>query len=51
MTKYTAENIRDGIFDLYTRRFGTVAEHLIKILANTSWGQDLTHDLFDEISC
>lgn len=50
MTKYTAENIRDGIFDLYTRRFGTVAENLIKILANTSWGQDLTHDLFDDIS-
>ena len=48
MAKFTAQQIRDGIFALNTRRFGTVAETLIKILANTSWGKDPFHDLYDE---
>lgn len=48
LEKYTPEQIRDGIFALNTRRFGTVAEHLIKILANADWGKDISHDLFDE---
>lgn len=48
LEKYTPEQIRDGIFALNTRRFGTVAEHLIKILANADWGKDIFHDLFDE---
>jgi len=48
MSVYTAENIRDGIFSLNTRRFGTVAENLIKILANASWGKVISHDLYDE---
>ncbi len=46
--KYTPEQLRNGIFALNTRRFGTVAEHLIKILANTNWGKDFSHDLYDE---
>ncbi|MDD4211734.1 MAG: hypothetical protein PHC46_05095 [Clostridia bacterium] len=48
--EYTAENIRDGIFALNTRRFGTVAENLIKILANADWGKNLSHDLYDKSS-
>lgn len=50
MKEYTAENIRDGIFALNTRRFGTVAETLIKILANADWGKNLSHDLYDKTS-
>jgi hypothetical protein len=46
--RYTANQIRDGIFSLNTRRFGAVAEHLVKILANAKWGNDISHDLFDE---
>ncbi len=48
LQKYTSEQLRNGIFALNTRRFGTVAEHLIKILANTNWGKDFSHDLYDE---
>jgi hypothetical protein len=48
LQKYTPEQLRNGIFALNTRRFGTVAEHLIKILANTNWGKDFSHDLYDE---
>lgn len=48
LKKYTPEQIRDGIFALNARRFGTVAEHLIKTLANATWGKDISHDLFDE---
>ena len=45
--RYKPEQIRDGIFSLRTRRLGTVAESLIKILANASWGEDISHDLFE----
>ncbi len=45
---YTPSQIRNGIFALNTRRFGTVTEYLIKILANADWGKDISHDLFDE---
>ena len=48
LQKYTPEQLRNGIFALNTRRFGTVAEYLIKILANTNWGKDFSHDLYDE---
>jgi hypothetical protein len=48
LQKYTPEQLRNGIFALNTRRFVTVAEHLIKILANTNWGKDFSHDLYDE---
>lgn len=48
MAKYTTEDIRNGIFALNTRRFGTVAENLIKVLANASWGRNISHDLFDD---
>ncbi|MCW5908149.1 MAG: hypothetical protein KIS94_09840 [Chitinophagales bacterium] len=47
LSSYKPEQIRDGIFSLNTRRFGTVAESLIKILANASWGQNINHDLYD----
>lgn len=47
LSKYTPEQIRDGIFALNTRRFGTVAETLIKMLANASWGKNISHDLYD----
>lgn len=46
----TPEKIRDGIFALNTRRFGTVAEILVKILANADWGEDLSHDLTEKQS-
>lgn len=39
------EALRDGIFSLRTRRFGSVAEILIKLLHNFDWGDDLAHDL------
>lgn len=48
MKKYRPENIRDGIFALNTRRFGTVAELLIKSLAKVGWGKSFGHDLFDD---
>ena len=45
---YTPKELRDGIFALHTRRFGTVAEVLVKILANANWGKSISHDLYDE---
>lgn len=41
-------SVRDGIFSLNTRRFGTVAELMIKTLVNVGWGKNLAHDLHDE---
>lgn len=40
--------LRDGIFALQTRRFGSVAECMIKRLLNCAEGQCLFHDLYDE---
>ena len=45
---YTPQQLIDGIFALHTRRFGTVAEVLVKILANANWGKSISHDLYDE---
>ncbi len=45
---FTAEELRNGIFSLRTRRLGKVAEILIKILINVDWGKDLAHDLYDD---
>ena len=41
--------LRDGIFSLHTRRFGTVAELLVKRLVKLGKGRSLFHDLYDEI--
>ena len=39
---------RDGIFALRTRRFGTVAELMIRDLISLSKGKNQIHDLYDE---
>ena len=41
-------DFRDGIFALRTRRFGTVAEIMIKKLVNASKSKNQFHDLYDE---
>lgn len=43
------ETLRDGIFSLHTRRFGTVAELLIMRLVKLGKGRNLFHDLYDEL--
>jgi hypothetical protein len=43
----TPNELRDGIFALNTRRFGTVAEIMIKKLKGLGKAQNLWHDLFD----
>jgi hypothetical protein len=43
-----AENLRDGIFALRTRRFGSVAECMVKRLLRCSLGRNLFHDLYDD---
>lgn len=51
MLHYMDERIkefRDGIFALRTRRFGTVAELMIRKLINASKGLNQFHDLYDE---
>ena len=42
------EGRRDGIFSLYTRRFGTVAEFMIKRLMDLGKGLNQFHDLYDD---
>jgi len=41
------KEFRDGIFALRTRRFGTVAELMIRKLINLSNAQNQFHDLYD----
>ena len=43
-----AETFREGIFALNTRRFGTVAEVVIKRLVGASQARSLFHDLYDD---
>lgn len=43
----TPEELRDGIFALNTRRFGTVAEIMVKKLKGLDKSQNMFHDLFD----
>ena len=43
-----AEQLRDGIFALRTRRFGSVAECMVKRLLKFSQGRNLFHDLYDD---
>ena len=45
----TAEELHEGIFNLNTRRFGTVAEVMIQRLVQLTKGQNLFHDLYDEL--
>jgi hypothetical protein len=42
--------LRDAIFGLHTRRFGTVAEIMIKKIINGNMSGKLEYDLFDKIS-
>jgi hypothetical protein len=44
-----AETLRDGIFALNTRRFGSVAEVLIARMASLGKSRTLFHDLYDEL--
>lgn len=43
----TPEQLRDGIFALNTRRFGTVAEIMVKRLKSLGKSQSMFHDLYD----
>ncbi len=42
------EKLRDGIFALRTRRFGSVAEYMVKRLLKCAIGRTLFHDLYDD---
>lgn len=42
------DKLRDGIFALRTRRFGSVAECMVKRLLNCSQSRSLFHDLYDD---
>jgi len=42
------EKLRDGIFALRTRRFGSVAECMVKRLLKCSLARSLFHDLYDD---
>jgi hypothetical protein len=41
--------LRDGIFALYTRRLGSVAEVMVLRLAHLGKGKSLFHDLYDDV--
>jgi hypothetical protein len=43
------EMLKEGIFNLNTRRFGTVAELMIKRLVNLGKSKNQFHDLYDDI--
>lgn len=43
-----AEKLREGIFNLNTRRFGTVCELIIQKLAKYGRSRNQFHDLYDE---
>src|SRR5438874_4729173 len=42
------DKLRDGIFALRTRRFGSVAECMIKRMLQCSQAKSLFHDLYDD---
>lgn len=44
----TPEKLREGIFSLNTRRFGTVAEVMVKRMASLGKAKSIFHDLYDE---
>ena len=43
------EDLREGIFALHTRRFGSVAEVLIQRLKKLGKAKNLFHDLYDDL--
>ena len=43
------DTLRDGIFSLFTRRFGTVAEFMVKRMEKCGKAQNQFHDLYDDI--
>jgi hypothetical protein len=43
----TAEELKQGIFLLNTRRFGKVAEVMIKLIKSLDKSKNIFHDLFD----
>jgi hypothetical protein len=44
------EPLRDGIFALYTRRFGSVAEFMVKRLIRCGKAKNQFHDLYDDVA-
>lgn len=46
----TPEELRDGIFALFTRRFGTVAELMVKRMQDLAPARARFHDLFDDLA-
>jgi len=44
------EILREGVFSLNTRRFGTVAEVLIQRLVKLGKGRSQFHDLYDDVN-
>ena len=45
-----AQMLRDGIFNLQTRRFGTVAEVMIRRLFKLGKSKNQFHDLYDDLA-
>jgi hypothetical protein len=43
-----AEDLQEGIFNLNTRRFGSVAEFMVKRLVRLGKSKSLFHDLYDD---
>jgi len=48
-TSMDAQTLREGIFALNTRRFGSVTEVMIKRLGKLQDGRNQFHDLYDDI--
>jgi hypothetical protein len=46
----TPDELRDGIFALFTRRFGTVAELLVQRMQTLGPARARFHDLFDDLA-
>lgn len=44
------DKFKKGIFSLFTRRFGTVAEYMIEALCNFKISQNQFHDRYDDIN-
>jgi len=44
------DTLREGIFCLHTRRFGTVAELIVKRLVRLGKSRSLFHDLYDDVT-
>lgn len=44
----TPDQLRDGIFQLNTRRFGTVAEIMVRKLMSLDKAKNIFHDLYDQ---